>query len=274
MLAGTFVREFFGTSDRNQFLIYVDLPAGYRIESTDATVKQLSNWLADKGANPEVASSIAYVGTGGPRFFLSLSPIDPDPNHGFLVVNTETGDQTPRVVERVRQYFANALPEAEGKVKLMWLGATEPGYVEIRLIGPDPEQLHRKSSQLVAGLKAIPGTLDVRSDWENKVLKILVVVDQARARRAGITSRDVALSLEAHLDGVRATDYREGDVAIPVIFQAVDEERRVFGDLWNINVYSSTRGVNVPLTQIADFDGKSGQSLQIIPRRSSGGWSS
>ena len=73
--------------------------------------------------------------------------------------------------------------------------------------------------QLVSALKAVPGTLDVRHDWENKVLKILVVVDQARARRAGITSRDVALSLEAHLDGVQATDYREGDVAIPVIFR-------------------------------------------------------
>ena len=256
MLAGTFVREFFGPSNRNQFLVYVDLPAGSKIEATDAAIQRLSTWLADENENPEVTSAIAYVGTGGPRFFLSLGPIDPDPNHGFLVVNTQTGDQSPRVVERVRQYFADMMPEAEGRVKLMWLGASEPGYLEFRLIGPDPEQLHVKGQQLVAGIKAIPGTLDVRHDWENKVLKILVVVDQARARRAGITSQDVALSLEAHLDGVQATDYREGDVAIPVIFQAVDEERRVFGDLWNINVYSSTRGVNVPLTQVASFDGK------------------
>ena len=256
LLPGTFVREFFGSSDRNQFLVYVDLPAGAKIEATAAAVQRLSTWLADKRANPEVTGAVAYIGTGGPRFFLSLGPINPDPNHGFLVVNTETGEQTPRVVERTRQYFADAMPEAEGRVKRMWLGASEPGYVEIRLIGPDPEHLHAKGRQLVAGLKALPGTLDVRHDWENKVLKFLVVVDQARARRAGITSQDVAVSLEAHLDGVRATDYREGDVAIPVVFQAVDEERRVFGDLWNINVYSTSRGVTVPLTQIASFDGR------------------
>ena len=256
LAAGSLVRQFFGPSDRNQFLVYVDLPAGYKIGATDDVIQQLSGWLSDPQENPEITSAIAYVGTGGPRFFLSLSPIDPDPNHGFLVVNTQTGQQAPQVIERIRQHFATAMPEAEGRVKQMWLGASEPGYVEIRLIGPAPEVLFEKGNQLVAGLKGVPGTLDVRSDWENKVPKVQVVVDQARARRAGITSREVALSLEAHIDGARATEYREGDVAIPVVFQAIDEERRVFGDLWNINVYSTSRGVNVPLTQIADFRGK------------------
>jgi multidrug efflux pump subunit AcrB len=42
------VKEFFGPSDRNQFLIYVDLPAGYRIESTDEVVRRLTAWLSDK----------------------------------------------------------------------------------------------------------------------------------------------------------------------------------------------------------------------------------
>jgi multidrug efflux pump subunit AcrB len=77
-IASLLVREFFGPSDRNQFLIYVDLPAGYRIEATDDIVKRLTSWLSDKGKNPEVTSTIAYVGTGGPRFFLVLSPLDPD----------------------------------------------------------------------------------------------------------------------------------------------------------------------------------------------------
>ena len=256
LLASTLVREFFGASDRNQFLVHVDLPAGYQIQATQDVIQRLTTWLADTDQNPEITSAIAYVGTGGPRFFLSLSPIDPDPNRGFLVVNTQTGQQTPIVVERMRQYFADTFPEAQGRVKQMWLGASEPGFVEIRLIGSDADILFQKGQQLVASLKALPGTLDVRNNWENRVPKLLVVVDQARARRAGITSRDVVLSLEAHIDGAEVTEYREGDVAIPVIFQSVDEERQVFGDFWNINVYSATRGVNVPLMQIASLDAK------------------
>jgi multidrug efflux pump subunit AcrB len=249
------VKEFFGPSDRNQFLIYVDMPAGYRIESTDEVVQRLTAWLSDKEINPEVTSTIAYVGTGGPRFFLVLSPLDPDPHVAFLVVNTENSDQVPQLLKRTRQHFLDQFPEANGRVKQMWLGSTEPGWVEIRLYGLDPEYLFEKGNQLLAGLKAIPGTLDVKSNWENKVIKADIVVDQARARRAGVTSQDVAMSLQSHMDGLKITEYREGDIAIPVVARSLEEERRVLGDLWNVLVRSPEKDGLIPLTQIAELRG-------------------
>ncbi len=62
-------QAFFPSGDRNQYLIYLDLPAGTRIEETDRTVRELSAWLQDKQKNPEITGTIAYVGNGGPRFF-------------------------------------------------------------------------------------------------------------------------------------------------------------------------------------------------------------
>jgi multidrug efflux pump subunit AcrB len=250
------VSEFFGPSDRNQFLVYVDLPAGSNIRATDDVIKRLTGWLSNKKENPEITSTIAYVGTGGPRFFLTLSPPDPDPHVASLVVNTESADQAPTVIRRLRERFLTAFPEVNGRVKQMWLGASEPGLVEIRLIGPDAEVLYEKGNQLMAALKAMPGTLNLRSDWQNKVLKAEVLVDQARASRAQISSRSVAYSLESHIDGVKVTEYREEDVAIPVILQSVDEERESFGDLTNVSVYSGLRGANVPILQIATGKGK------------------
>jgi multidrug efflux pump subunit AcrB len=255
-VASLLVREFFGPSDRNQFLIYVDLPAGYRIETTDEVIQRLTVWLSDKEKNPEITSTIAYVGTGGPRFFLVLSPLDPDPHVAFLVVNTETSDVVPEVMQRVRQQFLDSFPEAAGRVKQMWMGSEEPGFVEIRLYGLDANYLFEKGSRLVAGLRAMPGTLDVRNDWENKVLKAKIVVDQTRARRAGVTSKEAALSLQSHLDGVKITEYRELDIAIPVLGRSVEEERRVLGDLWNVMIRSPKSGVNVPITQIAELRGE------------------
>ena len=256
LVASLLVREFFGPSDRNQFLTYVDLPAGYRIEATDEVVQSLTAWLADKEINPEVTSTIAYVGTGGPRFFLVLSPLDPDPHVAFIIVNTQTSDQVPEVLQRMRRYFLSDVPEAEGRVKQMWLGATEPGFVEIRLYGQDADDLFEKGQQLVSGLRAMPGTLDVRSDWENKEPKVRIVVDQARARRAGFSTQEVAMSLQAHMDGIKITEYREGDIAIPVVARSVEEERRWFADLWNVMIRSPWTGIQVPITQIADVRGQ------------------
>lgn len=246
------VREFFGPSERNQFLVYLDLPAGYTIHTSEDVVNRLTTWLSDKEKNPEITSTIAYVGTGGPRFFLVLSPFDPDPHLAFLVVNTEKSQQVPELIQRVRQHLNDAFPEVSGRVKQMWMGSEEPGFVEVRLYGLNANYLFEKGAQLVAGLKAMPGTLDVKSNWENKIRKVLVVVDQARARRAGITSREVAMSLQAHMDGAEVTEFREGDLAIPVIFRSVEQERKALSDFRNVNVYSK-EGVSVPLTQIADL---------------------
>ncbi len=250
------VKEFFGTSERNQFLVYIDLPAGYRITATQEAIEGLTTWLADEEINPEVASSIAYVGSGGPRFFLSLSPVDPDPHVGFMIVNTETPDQVVAVLERLRAELAEHYPNVNARLKQMWLGATEPGFVEFRLSGPDADVVYDKSRQLAAALTQLAGIDYVHNDWENKILRASVEVDQSRARRAGITSEDIALSLEAFLDGRTITDYREGDQAIPVNIRAAEHDRGLLGDLWNVNVFSSARDAAVPLTQIADIKGE------------------
>jgi multidrug efflux pump subunit AcrB len=136
--AATFIPQaFFPGGDRNQYLIYLDLPAGTRIEETDRAVRQLSAWLQDKQENPEITGTIAYVGNGGPRFFLSLSPLDPDPFVGFLIVNTQTNKEVPALVQRTDQYLKNHFPNARGRVKSMWLGGSESGLFELRLSGPD-----------------------------------------------------------------------------------------------------------------------------------------
>ncbi len=248
------VQEFFPSGDRNQFLVYLDLPAGTRTDKTAEVVERLSAWLRDKSINPEVTGSVAYVGSGGPRFFLSLSPIDPDPHLAFMVVNTETIEQIPEMVQRVREYALDAIPEARTRVKAMWLGASETGLMETRLSGPDDKVLREKAEHLLNGFRAIPGMVDIMQDWENRILKVEVRVDQARARRAGVTSQNVASSLNALISGAAITDYREGDEIIPVVLRGGEAERKNVSNLQNLSIYSSTRRTNVPLSQIADIE--------------------
>ncbi|MGI9523153.1 MAG: efflux RND transporter permease subunit [Hyphomicrobiaceae bacterium] len=251
----TIVKEFFPAGDRNQYLIYLDLPAGSRSDKTAAVTLRLSRWLRDKSVNPEVTGAIAYVGGGGPRFFLSLAPIDPDPHLAFLVVNTENANQVSTLVERTRAFAEANLPEAITRVKAMWLGSTETGLFEIRLSGPSLEVLGRETASLMQSLHAVPGIVDVRQDWENRIIRITVKVDQARARRAGITSRDVANSLNTLISGAKVTEYREGDEAIPVILRSTRPERTNVAALQSINIHSRTRGAAVPLEQIAEIKG-------------------
>jgi multidrug efflux pump subunit AcrB len=244
-------QAFFPSGDRNQYLIYLDLPAGTRIEETDRTVKKLSAWLQDKEQNPEITGTIAYVGNGGPRFFLSLSPMDPDPFLAFLIVNSETSKEVPELVTRTDQYILDNFPNARGRVKSMWLGATETGLLEVRLSGPDIGVIDEQAEQLMAALRKIPGSIDIKQDWNNRVMMAKADVDQARARRAGVTSEDVANALDFFIDGATTTNYHEGNVQIPIVGRGVKSERESPESLATISIRTSSGG-NVPLNQVAD----------------------
>jgi multidrug efflux pump subunit AcrB len=253
LYAATFIPQaFFPSGDRNQYLIYLDLPAGTRIEETDRTVRKLSAWLQDEEQNPEITGTIAYVGNGGPRFFLSLSPLDPDPFLAFLIVNTETNKEVPELVRRTGQYLLDNFPNVRGRVKSMWLGGSETGLMEVRLSGPDIEVLEKQTGQVMAALRNIPGTIDIKQDWNNRVFTAKVEVDQAQANRAGVTSKAVADSMAFFVDGTTATNYYQGNVEIPIVGRGVKAERDSPDSLRTLAIRNAL-GESVPVNQVADI---------------------
>ncbi|MET0081246.1 MAG: efflux RND transporter permease subunit, partial [Candidatus Thiodiazotropha lotti] len=259
------IKEFFPKGERNQYLVYLDWPAGTRSTQVTEELSAINDWLLDTSQNPEVKSTVSYVGQGGPRFFLSLTPVDPDPHRAFMLVNLDDSNQVRELVRRTHNFLMSNHPEVRGRVKAMWMGPTETGLFELRISGEDSKLLMEKAEQIAAGLRAIPGTIDVLHDWENPVVKFRVEVDQARARNANITSSDIATALNNFMDGQLLTEYREGDTVIPVIARGTDEERALITSLWELSVFSAVTGESVALSQVGDFVGL-GQHSRIKRR--------
>jgi multidrug efflux pump len=251
-LLGLVKTEFFPIGERSQFLVYLDFEAGTDIRETQTEIRKLTAWLADDEANPEVTSNVAYVGFGGPRFFLSLSPVNPDPQRAFLLVNVASPDDVGPVIKRVNDFMDANLPGASSDAKRMWSGGgSEPGLVELRLIGPKGDTLAGIAEKIMAGYHALPGTVGIKHDWENKILKLGVEVDQTRARRAGITSTDVAKAMNTFFTGATISTYREGDKTIPIVFRGEDDMRFSLAGLRRVQVFSTTTNSFVALEQVA-----------------------
>jgi len=113
------------------------------------------------------------------------------------------------------------------------------------------EVLQDQAQQLMAALRKIPGSIDIKQDWNNRVFTARADVDQARARRVGVTSKDVADSLDFFVDGRTATDYHEGNVQIPIVGRGVLAERDSPESLRTLGIRSASGG-SVPLNQVAD----------------------
>jgi multidrug efflux pump subunit AcrB len=154
-------------------------------------------------------------------------------------------------VTRTSQYILDHFPNVRGRVKAMWLGGTETGLLEVRLSGPDNRVLWEQAEQMMAALSKIPGTIDIKQDWNNRVFTVKADVDQARARRAGLTSKDVADALNFFVDGTTTTDYHLGNVQIPIVGRGIEAERYSPDSLRTIGIRTSS-GDSVPLNQVTD----------------------
>ena len=82
--------------------------------------------------------------------------------------------------------------------------------MEVRLSARDGDHLFVLAEEVRAVLEQTPGTTNIRDNWGSRSKKIVVKINQARARRAGVSSMDIALSLQSSLDGYETTQYREG----------------------------------------------------------------
>lgn len=247
-------KQFFPDSDRTQILVYVDLPNGTSSRETNRQIKDVMAWLNNEEQFPDVQSFAAYVGFGGPRFVLSLTPEDPADNKGFLVLNIKPGTDIQAFATDLHKKLAMTFPNLSARVTKMFLGPSDSNTLKIQVKGPDKDIIYAKSQQIMDLLHQIPNTQDIRSDWENRITKVVVKVDQQRARRSNITSSDIASSLQGYFDGAAVTEFREGDDIIPVMFRANATERYNLDRLRSLSVYSQSTGIAVPLFQVADFE--------------------
>ena len=138
----------------------------------------------------------------------------------------------------------------------MWFGSSEPGKIEIRFIGPNGDRLAATAAKVERAFHAVPGTVGIKHDWENKVLKLIVDVDQVRARRAEVTSTDIANALEATFAGLSVSDYREGDTILPIVLRGDENMRTSLSGLQRAQIYSPDNGRYVQLAQVADVRGE------------------
>ena len=252
LLMQTVPQRFFPESDRSQILIYVNLPADVTTRATEAALKDMTALVSDKTRYPDLESVAAYSGFGGPRFVLSLTPLDPAPNVGFMVVNAVSLEAAREAIPRLRAQFRETLPDVEARVSLMFLGPSDPNVIQVQIKGPDADYIFEQSKALEEILASVPGSIDIWSDWFNRTTRFELDVDQARARVAGVASDDVAAALSTFVSGRTMTEFRDGDEVYPVVARATADERVSIDRLKTLAVFPPGSADPVPLSQVAE----------------------
>ena len=254
-------QRFFPESDTPQILVYVDLPAGVTSRTTDDRIRRILALASDEERYPELEDMAGYVGFGGPRFVLSLSPVDPAPNIGFIVMNTVDVEAADAAIVRLRNDIREQIPDVNARLSRMFLGPQDTGIVQVQVKGPDADYIYGVSKELEAMLGDIDGMIEVWSDWRNLVSRFDVVVNQQLAREADVTSADISAALARFVSGQPVSEFREGDEVFPIVLRAVADERSDLARLDTIAVFPSGVGPPVPLAQVAEIEWTTGYSV-------------
>src|ERR1700694_5859893 len=246
---GRVPKQMFPLSERNQFLIYMNLQDGTDISETEARALEVSKWLGDRRENPEIASDILYVGDGGPRFYLTLTPVPPDPASAFFLINATDYQGAIRAADRAWKYLYENHPEARFKIKRLAMGLGESGIYDVEFSGPAANRLLALGEQVRSLFRGTPGIRDNDDDWGNKVLKVEIDLNQDRARQLGITSEEITQMLKTYFSGSAVSVYRENDIIIPIVLRAGAETHQSLEGLTSASFAKDGRVIS--LAQIA-----------------------
>lgn len=234
-----------------------EMPLGTSIETSQAVMADIDQYVEntffDSGEKPaKIKSWLTFIGDGGPRFDLTLNPPKRNPANSFLVGNTVEGGDVEEVMQGIEEYARQNHPDLNVKLSRFENGPPVGYPIQIRLSGPEFRQLYQIADEVTNRLYEDTLITSVKNTWGKQTKKLLVEVDQERARRAGVTSDDVAYSLKASLSGIDMTEYREDDKLIPITLRSIAADRQDISKLDGTSVYSQSTGESVPLKQVAD----------------------
>ena len=250
---GAVQKQFFPAASRPELMVDIWLPQGASLKATEREVKRVEA-LLDKDAG--IASWSSYIGNGAPRFFLSLDQQLFADNFGQMVIVTKGLKER----EEVKNKLEAAFDAADGswshlRLRVVRLENGPPvGYpVQFRILGEDLAALRDGAESISTTMRAHPSLRNVNFDWNDRVKAVRVEIDQARARALGVSSQDVALTLQGWLVGATVTQFRENDQLIDVVWRAGAEggtDPRTLTRLPDLDIVASS-GRHIPLAQVA-----------------------
>ena len=196
----------------------------------------------------------AFVGQGAPRYNLSYAPEPPNPNYAYFIINVTEFELVARLIRPLEKFLGESYPDLVYTVRIINLGPPVTKPVAIRISGKDADEIFRIVDQTKAELATIPGTKNIDDNWGSRTKKLLVNINQPRARRAATSNAEIAYSLQTVLSGFSSTQYREEEKVIPITLRSVSADRQDLGKIESLNVFSQVTGRSVPLKQVADLE--------------------
>ena len=254
-------QQFFPSSDRPELLVDLTLPQNASISATRDDSARLDRLLSE---DHDVERWSTYVGRGAIRFYLPMDLQLPNDYFSQLVVVTKGLEQREKVKARLERALETDFPNVVGRVYPLELGPPVGWPLQYRVSGTDPDRVREIAFKTAQIMGAHASVQKVNFNWIEPARKVEIHVDQDQARLLGLSSQDLAQSINAVVTGTTVTQMRDWIYLVDVVARASAEQRMSLATIRTLQV-PLPNGQSVPLSQLASVE--YGQEYPLIWRR-------
>ena len=112
--------------------------------------------------------------------------------------------------------------------------------LELNLRGPDLDKLEDYADRLMAGMRKLPGLVDVDTSLAVRTPELRLVIDRDKASDLGVNVQDVAATVQTYVAGQPISKYKEGDEQYDIWLRAEPGKRRTPQDVYDLTVRART----------------------------------
>ena len=247
--------EMFGEEEFDQFKVLVRFPEGTSLEESDRIMRKFETEALQL---PESAVQDVIVNVGllqGNEDWVTRK------NVAQVLVQLKPMEDRSLSTQDVIDDLRKRTRHISGPISLEFeklSGGPPVGKpISVKVQGKYLDDIKQAALTLQDSIRATRGAYDIADNFPPGKQEIRIHVDEEKAALYGFSTQYVALNVRYAFDGIKATEYRDGDDEIDVVVRYNQADRSSVDDVLNLRL-TGPSGQTVALRDMVDFRIQSG----------------
>jgi len=232
-------KDFMGSTEQNEFVVFIELPAGAKLDISDKVVQEVEALLSDM---PEIKDSVktaaARVEGWSSKIYVTLKP------------RTERSRSVEDVIRELRPKVADIGQQFDTFIYFSEPATSKEFLIDV--FGPDYDTLRDTASAIAQKIQSIPELADVKLRYKPGQPEVQIQVDKDRAALFGLVTKDIAEDLHARIRGLRPSYFFTDASQLEIIARDKEQFRKSLDDIQYLTLVSND-GEVVGLKQFSSF---------------------
>jgi len=234
-LYGKMGKEYLGSTEQNRFTIFVELPTGAKLDSSDEVVREVEVMLKEI---PEVKEFTSRVEAWSSKIYVNLVGL------------AERRRSITEIIDTLRPKVARLQPAFIYFEEEQEVGTKE---IILNVFGYDYDVLREIAIAMTTRMGRIPYFTDTKIRMREGRPELWIKIDKEKTAAFNMTTKEVADIVHAKVRGVRATMFHTRASEVETIVRMKEKDRRTAKDIHTLSL-SKKGDDRVVIDQLSDFE--------------------